>query len=149
MRKWLGLSHGSIYISMFFFSLLLLLRPPFHSTEPQKIYSRIMDGVFSFPAFVSEAACSLVAKLCRYVALLTFIPVNVRADRAVLCLSSTLNKNEGKNQVGNHAQPNSNKTNWRSENVMENVDESFNNGTSPACRLICGFCVNYNLAKAK
>ncbi|XP_070591068.1 cGMP-dependent protein kinase 2-like isoform X2 [Erythrolamprus reginae] len=44
---------------------MLVGRPPFHSTEPQKIYSRIMDGVFSFPAFVSEAACSLVAKLCR------------------------------------------------------------------------------------
>ncbi|KAL7987136.1 hypothetical protein Chor_006055 [Crotalus horridus] len=44
---------------------MLVGRPPFHSTEPQKIYSRIMDGVFSFPTFVSEAACSLVAKLCR------------------------------------------------------------------------------------
>uniref|UniRef100_A0A8C6X2C5 cGMP-dependent protein kinase n=1 Tax=Naja naja TaxID=35670 RepID=A0A8C6X2C5_NAJNA len=44
---------------------MLVGRPPFHSTEPQKIYSRIMDGVFSFPAFVSEAACSLIAKLCR------------------------------------------------------------------------------------
>ncbi|XP_015743271.2 cGMP-dependent protein kinase 2-like [Python bivittatus] len=44
---------------------MLVGRPPFHSAEPQKIYSRIMDGVFSFPAFVSEAACSLVAKLCR------------------------------------------------------------------------------------
>ncbi|XP_067326618.1 cGMP-dependent protein kinase 1-like [Anolis sagrei] len=44
---------------------MLVGRPPFHSAEPQKIYSKIMDGVFSFPAFVSEAACSLVAKLCR------------------------------------------------------------------------------------
>ncbi|XP_042302153.1 cGMP-dependent protein kinase 2-like isoform X2 [Sceloporus undulatus] len=44
---------------------MLVGRPPFHSTEPQKIYSKIMDGVFSFPVFVSEAACSLVAKLCR------------------------------------------------------------------------------------
>ncbi|XP_061481930.1 cGMP-dependent protein kinase 1-like isoform X2 [Rhineura floridana] len=44
---------------------MLVGRPPFHSAEPQKIYSRIMDGVFSFPVFVSEAACSLVAKLCR------------------------------------------------------------------------------------
>lgn len=42
-------------------------RPPFHSADPQKIYSRILDGVFSFPAFLSEAACSLVAKLCRSV----------------------------------------------------------------------------------
>ncbi|KAJ6661205.1 hypothetical protein lerEdw1_015342 [Lerista edwardsae] len=44
---------------------MLVGRPPFHSAEPQKIYSKIMDGIFSFPAFVSEAACSLVAKLCR------------------------------------------------------------------------------------
>lgn len=40
-------------------------RPPFHSADPQKIYSRILDGIFSFPAFLSEAACSLIAKLCR------------------------------------------------------------------------------------
>ncbi|KAM9196201.1 cGMP-dependent protein kinase 1-like [Mergus octosetaceus] len=44
---------------------MLVGRPPFHSADPQKIYSRILDGVFSFPAFLSEAACSLVAKLCR------------------------------------------------------------------------------------
>ncbi|XP_066479952.1 cGMP-dependent protein kinase 2-like [Tiliqua scincoides] len=44
---------------------MLVGRPPFHSTEPQKIYSKIMDGIFSFPVFMSEAACSLVAKLCR------------------------------------------------------------------------------------
>ncbi|XP_020663994.1 cGMP-dependent protein kinase 1 [Pogona vitticeps] len=44
---------------------MLVGRPPFHSAEPQKIYSKIMDGVFSFPVFVSEAACSIVAKLCR------------------------------------------------------------------------------------
>ncbi|XP_030410894.1 cGMP-dependent protein kinase 1-like [Gopherus evgoodei] len=44
---------------------MLVGRPPFHSTEPQKIYSKILNGVFSFPAFVSEAACSLVSKLCR------------------------------------------------------------------------------------
>ncbi|XP_019350457.2 cGMP-dependent protein kinase 1 isoform X2 [Alligator mississippiensis] len=44
---------------------MLVGRPPFHSAEPQKIYSKILDGVFSFPAYLSEAACSLVAKLCR------------------------------------------------------------------------------------
>ncbi|XP_042659139.1 cGMP-dependent protein kinase 2-like isoform X2 [Tyto alba] len=44
---------------------LLVGRPPFHSADPQQIYSRILDGVFSFPAFLSEAACSLIAKLCR------------------------------------------------------------------------------------
>lgn len=40
-------------------------RPPFHSADPQQIYSRILDGVFSFPAFLGEAACSLIGKLCR------------------------------------------------------------------------------------
>ncbi|XP_074717264.1 cGMP-dependent protein kinase 2-like isoform X2 [Strix uralensis] len=44
---------------------LLVGRPPFHSADPQQIYSRILDGVFSFPAFLGEAACSLIAKLCR------------------------------------------------------------------------------------
>ncbi|XP_064364220.1 cGMP-dependent protein kinase 1-like [Dromaius novaehollandiae] len=44
---------------------MLVGRPPFHGTEPQKIYSRILDGIFSFPAFLSEAACSLISKLCR------------------------------------------------------------------------------------
>ncbi|XP_059688092.1 cGMP-dependent protein kinase 1-like [Gavia stellata] len=43
---------------------LLVGRPPFHSADPQ-IYSRILDGIFSFPAFLGEAACSLIAKLCR------------------------------------------------------------------------------------
>ncbi|OXB84339.1 UNVERIFIED_CONTAM: hypothetical protein H355_010766 [Colinus virginianus] len=44
---------------------MLVGRPPFHSADPQTIYSRILDGIFSFPAFLSEAACSLIAKLCR------------------------------------------------------------------------------------
>ncbi|NXF39481.1 KGP2 kinase, partial [Nyctibius bracteatus] len=44
---------------------LLVGRPPFHSTDPRQIYSRILDGIFSFPAFLSEAACSLISKLCR------------------------------------------------------------------------------------
>uniref|UniRef100_A0A8B9IC47 Protein kinase domain-containing protein n=1 Tax=Anser brachyrhynchus TaxID=132585 RepID=A0A8B9IC47_9AVES len=44
---------------------MLVGRAPFHSADPQKIYSRILDGIFSFPAFLSEAACSLIAKLCR------------------------------------------------------------------------------------
>nr|XP_013797996.1 PREDICTED: cGMP-dependent protein kinase, isozyme 2 forms cD5/T2-like [Apteryx mantelli mantelli] len=46
------------------YSLCGTPEPPFHSMEPQKIYSRILDGIFSFPAFLSEAACSLIAKLC-------------------------------------------------------------------------------------
>lgn len=41
-------------------------RPPFHSADPRQIYSRILDGVFSFPAFLGEAACSLIGKLCRW-----------------------------------------------------------------------------------
>nr|XP_048702050.1 cGMP-dependent protein kinase 1-like isoform X4 [Caretta caretta] len=45
---------------------MLVGRPPFHSSDPQKIYSKILDGVFSFPAYMSEAACSLVSKLCRH-----------------------------------------------------------------------------------
>lgn len=40
-------------------------RPPFHSADPQQIYSRILDGIFSFPAFLGDAACSLIGKLCR------------------------------------------------------------------------------------
>lgn len=40
-------------------------RPPFRSADPQQTYSRILDGVFSFPAFLGQAACSLIAKLCR------------------------------------------------------------------------------------
>ncbi|KAM6123321.1 cGMP-dependent protein kinase 1-like [Pterocles gutturalis] len=44
---------------------LLVGRPPFHSANPQQLYSRILDGVFSFPAFLGEAACSLIGKLCR------------------------------------------------------------------------------------
>ncbi|XP_072714191.1 cGMP-dependent protein kinase 1-like [Ciconia boyciana] len=44
---------------------MLVGRPPFHSADPQQLYSRILDGVVSFPAFLSEAACSLISKLCR------------------------------------------------------------------------------------
>ncbi|XP_077186469.1 cGMP-dependent protein kinase 2-like [Paroedura picta] len=44
---------------------MIVGRPPFHSSEPEKTYSKILDGIFSFPVSVSEAACSLVAKLCR------------------------------------------------------------------------------------
>ncbi|KAM9297958.1 cGMP-dependent protein kinase 1-like [Morus bassanus] len=44
---------------------LLVGRPPFRSTDPRQTYSRILDGIFSFPAFLSEAACSLIGKLCR------------------------------------------------------------------------------------
>ncbi|KAM6138257.1 cGMP-dependent protein kinase 1-like [Phoenicopterus ruber ruber] len=44
---------------------LLVGRPPFHSADPRQIYSRILDGILSFPTFLSEAACSLIGKLCR------------------------------------------------------------------------------------
>lgn len=44
---------------------LLVGRPPFHSADPRQTYSRILDGIFSFPAFLSEAACSIIGKLCR------------------------------------------------------------------------------------
>ncbi|NXX76886.1 KGP2 kinase, partial [Urocolius indicus] len=44
---------------------LLVGRPPFRGADPQQTYSRILDGIFSFPAFLGEAACSLIAKLCR------------------------------------------------------------------------------------
>uniref|UniRef100_A0A672UZH9 Protein kinase domain-containing protein n=1 Tax=Strigops habroptila TaxID=2489341 RepID=A0A672UZH9_STRHB len=45
---------------------LLVGRPPFHSADPRQTYSRILDGIFSFPAFLSEAACSIIGKLCAH-----------------------------------------------------------------------------------
>ena len=63
----LSLWEGALPTSSSLPPLPALHSPPFHSAEPQKIYSKIMDGVFSFPIFVSEAACSIVAKLCRWV----------------------------------------------------------------------------------
>nr|XP_033795849.1 cGMP-dependent protein kinase 1-like isoform X2 [Geotrypetes seraphini] len=44
---------------------LLVGRPPFCSSDPQRIYSRILDGEIYFPTYVSEAACSIISKLCR------------------------------------------------------------------------------------
>ncbi|XP_063079008.1 cGMP-dependent protein kinase 1 [Engraulis encrasicolus] len=44
---------------------LLMGSPPFSSSEPQKIYSKILDGVLKYPPFMSEAARSLISKLCR------------------------------------------------------------------------------------
>ncbi|XP_048105695.1 cGMP-dependent protein kinase 2 [Alosa alosa] len=44
---------------------LLVGSPPFSSSEPQKIYSKILDGVVKFPPHMSEAARSLISKLCR------------------------------------------------------------------------------------
>ncbi|KAF7664008.1 hypothetical protein LDENG_00192230 [Lucifuga dentata] len=44
---------------------LLVGSPPFSSSEPQKIYSKILDGVFKYPPYMSEAAKSIISKLCR------------------------------------------------------------------------------------
>ncbi|MBN3304341.1 KGP1 kinase, partial [Amia calva] len=44
---------------------LLTGSPPFSSSDPQRIYSKILDGVLKFPHFLSEGARSLVSKLCR------------------------------------------------------------------------------------
>ncbi|XP_036406521.1 cGMP-dependent protein kinase 1 [Megalops cyprinoides] len=44
---------------------LLAGSPPFSSSEPQKIYAKILDGVLKFPPYMSEAAKSLISKLCR------------------------------------------------------------------------------------
>uniref|UniRef100_A0A3Q3INQ8 Protein kinase domain-containing protein n=1 Tax=Monopterus albus TaxID=43700 RepID=A0A3Q3INQ8_MONAL len=42
----------------------LLVGPPFSSSEPQKIYSKILDGVPKYPPYLSEAAKSIISKLC-------------------------------------------------------------------------------------
>ena len=39
--------------------------PPFSSSEPQKIYARILDGVIKYPPYLNEAAKSIISKLCR------------------------------------------------------------------------------------
>ncbi|XP_029966955.1 cGMP-dependent protein kinase 2 [Salarias fasciatus] len=44
---------------------LLVGSPPFSSTEPQKIYSKILDGVLKYPPYLSEASKSIISKLCR------------------------------------------------------------------------------------
>ncbi|XP_030638627.1 cGMP-dependent protein kinase 2 [Chanos chanos] len=44
---------------------LLVGSPPFSSSEPQKIYAKILDGVMKFPPYMTEAARSLISKLCR------------------------------------------------------------------------------------
>ncbi|XP_039604368.1 cGMP-dependent protein kinase 1 [Polypterus senegalus] len=44
---------------------LLTGSPPFSSSDPQKIYSKILDGIIKFPAYMREAARSIVNKLCR------------------------------------------------------------------------------------
>ncbi|XP_012722871.2 cGMP-dependent protein kinase 2 [Fundulus heteroclitus] len=44
---------------------LLVGSPPFSSSEPQKIYSKILDGELKFPPYLSEAAKSIISKLCR------------------------------------------------------------------------------------
>ncbi|XP_054603925.1 cGMP-dependent protein kinase 2 [Nothobranchius furzeri] len=44
---------------------LLVGSPPFSSSEPQKIYAKILDGVLKYPPYLSEAAKSIISKLCR------------------------------------------------------------------------------------
>ncbi|MCI4395751.1 hypothetical protein PGIGA_G00195560 [Pangasianodon gigas] len=44
---------------------LLVGSPPFSSSEPQSIYSKILDGVIKYPPHMGEAARSLISKLCR------------------------------------------------------------------------------------
>uniref|UniRef100_A0A4W5JV48 Protein kinase cGMP-dependent 3 n=1 Tax=Hucho hucho TaxID=62062 RepID=A0A4W5JV48_9TELE len=44
---------------------LLVGSPPFSSSEPAKIYPKILDGVLKFPPYMGEGAKSLISKLCR------------------------------------------------------------------------------------
>ncbi|XP_017278839.1 cGMP-dependent protein kinase 1 [Kryptolebias marmoratus] len=44
---------------------LLVGSPPFSSSEPHKIYTKILDGVLKFPPYLSEASKSIISKLCR------------------------------------------------------------------------------------
>ncbi|XP_034017523.1 cGMP-dependent protein kinase 1 [Thalassophryne amazonica] len=44
---------------------LLAGSPPFSSSDPQKIYPKILDGVIKYPPYMSEAAKSIISKLCR------------------------------------------------------------------------------------
>lgn len=44
---------------------LLVGSPPFSSSEPQKIYAKILDGVLKYPPYMSEASKSIISKLCR------------------------------------------------------------------------------------
>lgn len=45
--------------------LSFLISPPFSSSEPQKIYAKILDGVLKYPPYLSEAAKSIISKLSR------------------------------------------------------------------------------------
>ncbi|XP_013863007.1 cGMP-dependent protein kinase 1 [Austrofundulus limnaeus] len=44
---------------------LLVGSPPFSSSEPHKIYTKILDGVLKYPPYMSEASKSIISKLCR------------------------------------------------------------------------------------
>ncbi|XP_070843194.1 cGMP-dependent protein kinase 2 [Chaetodon trifascialis] len=44
---------------------LLVGSPPFSSSEPQKIYAKILDGVLKYPPYLSEASKSIISKLSR------------------------------------------------------------------------------------
>ncbi|MGH0155831.1 UNVERIFIED_CONTAM: hypothetical protein FKN15_052546 [Acipenser sinensis] len=45
---------------------LLSGSPPFSSSDPQKVYSKILDGIIKFPHYMGEGARSLISKLCRW-----------------------------------------------------------------------------------
>lgn len=49
---------------MFFFCFQMV-SPPFSSSEPQKIYAKILDGELHYAPYMSEAAKSIISKLCR------------------------------------------------------------------------------------
>ncbi|XP_043920401.1 cGMP-dependent protein kinase 1-like [Protopterus annectens] len=44
---------------------LLVGRPPFSSSNPQKVYGKILDGIISFPVYVGDLARILICGLCR------------------------------------------------------------------------------------
>ncbi|XP_022593513.1 cGMP-dependent protein kinase 2-like [Seriola dumerili] len=44
---------------------LLVGSPPFSSSEPQKIYAKILEGALKYPPYLNEAAKSIISKLCR------------------------------------------------------------------------------------
>ncbi|KPP75458.1 cGMP-dependent protein kinase 1-like [Scleropages formosus] len=63
-------NHGHDFASDFWSLGVLVFEflvgsPPFASSDPQKIYAKILDGALKFPPYMGEAARSLISKLCR------------------------------------------------------------------------------------